>query len=481
MKINNIAGHIQSLLLSHICVSVLFLLLIFELGLAMEPTVIFVYACLSAGSYYMLLKNEWNTNRDLSLEIVYLVGCVFRFVLPTFVVSWMIFNESKILYFNNDVSDYAFPTIVWMNIFHVLLYTVFKLKSDNATLGGKLRDLFTRYDVFMFVTIVYLIAFPFRAFNSFLVFFDVSQSVRALLNNIGNLSIILLLFNCAYKYSHFRHVVLVLFCIVEFVYAGIFTFYKVYMIMPIVFYVIFWIVWRKNDNKKVLTKQFWVICIVSFILVNGLVFPFMGAKRIVAGYSVELDAGLNDYSMSDVFDYMLGNKGEEENETNTLMDRQDAVPVNTYFYKDVNGKNTYHSELLVKSILITIPRIIYPDKPYNNIGMMATEYVRTGVMNDKSNAPCYTYVGLVGGSYLWGGSVAVVLCALLVGFFVSAYNNFLLRNIRNPFSMIYYIMLLVTAMSAFEETPDGGIGKLLSFIPIVILIKVTSFLFFRNK
>ena len=66
MKIKNIAGNIQSLLLSHISVSVLFLLLIFELGLAMEPMVIFVYACLSASSYYILLKNEWETSRDLS-------------------------------------------------------------------------------------------------------------------------------------------------------------------------------------------------------------------------------------------------------------------------------------------------------------------------------------------------------------------------------------------------------------------------------
>ena len=261
MKIKNIAGNIQSLLLSHISVSVLFLLLIFELGLAMEPMVIFVYACLSASSYYILLKNEWETSRDLSLEIVYLVGCVFRFVIPSFVTSWMIFNDSKIIYINSDVSDYAFPTIVWMNIFHIIFYTIFKLKSNNISLGGQLRVLFEEYDVFLIVAAIYIISFPFRVVNNLLVFLDVSQSIMALLNNIGNLSIILLLFNCTYKYTRIRHFLFVLFCIAEFIYAGLFTFYKVYMIMPIVFYLLFWVVWHKNGNKKVITKPFLVLCI----------------------------------------------------------------------------------------------------------------------------------------------------------------------------------------------------------------------------
>ena len=171
MKIRNIAGNIQTLLLSHICVSVLFLLLIFELGLEMEPVAILIYACLSAGSYYMLLKNEWETSRDLSLEIVYLVGCVFRFVIPSFVTSWMIFNDSKIIYINCDVSDYAFPTIVWMNIFHIIFYTIFKLKSNNISLGGQLRVLFEEYDVFLIVAAIYIISFPFRVVNNLLVIY----------------------------------------------------------------------------------------------------------------------------------------------------------------------------------------------------------------------------------------------------------------------------------------------------------------------
>ena len=155
MKIRNIAGNIQTLLLSHLGVSLLFLLLIFWLGLEMEPMVILVYACLSAGSYYILLKNEWETSRYLSLEIVYLTGCVFRFVIPSFIVSRMIYNDSKIMYSDSDVSDYAFPVIVWMNIFHIIFYTIFKLKSGNISLGGRLREMFERYDVFLIVVVIY--------------------------------------------------------------------------------------------------------------------------------------------------------------------------------------------------------------------------------------------------------------------------------------------------------------------------------------
>ena len=480
MKANNLAGNIQPLLLSHFSVSVLFLLLVFMFDLAMEPTIIIVYACLSAGTYFILLKNEWESYRDLSLEILYLVGCVFRFVLPTFVTFWVILNGSKMLYFDSDVSDYAFPTIIWMNIFHIMFYTIFKLKSKNITIGSRLRMLFEKYDMYVIVAVIYVISLPFRAINNLLIFFDVSQYVMSLLNNVGNLSIILLLFNCAYNYTRFKHFLLILLCTTEFIFASLFTFYKTYMIMPILFYMFFWIIWHKTEKKKVLTGSFLILCISSFVLVNSFVFPFMDSKRIVSGFSVELNAGLNVYSMADVFNYMNSNK-EREEDTNTLLDRQDAVPVNAFFYKDVNCKNKYHPELLKKSVLIAIPRILYPDKPYNNVGMMVTEYARTGIMDDNSVSTSYTYTGLVGGSYLWGGPVGLLLCAILGGFFMSVYNNFLLRNITNPIAIMYYMLFLMAALSAFEETHDGGIGRLLSFIPIAILVKVTSFFLAHKK
>lgn len=251
--------------------------------------------------------------------------------------------------------------------------------------------------------------------------------------------------------------------------------------MPILFYVIFWIVWNKNERKKVITMPFFVLCLSSFILVNSFVFPYMDAKRIVSGFSVELNASTNNYSMADVFDHMKSARSRVEEQSNTLLDRQNAVPVNAFFYMDVNCKNKYHTEILKKSILVAIPRIIYPGKPYNNVGMMVTEYARTGMMFDDSVTTGYTYAGLVGGSYLWGGPVGLLLCAILGGFFISAYNNFLLRNIKNPLALLFYMLFLVMAMSAFEETHDGGIGRLVSFIPIAILVKVTSLIPARKK
>ena len=75
----------------------------------------------------------------------------------------------------------------------------------------------------------------------------------------------------------------------------------------------------------------------------------------------------------------------------------------------------------------------------------------------------------------------MVICAILIGYFMSLYNNFMLRNITNPLAIMYYMLFLVAAMSAFEETHDGGIGRLLSFIPIAILVKATSFFLARKK
>lgn len=481
MAIRNIAGNIQPLLLSHLIVSVLFLLIIVGLDLTMNPLLIFVYGCLSASLYFILLKREWEASRDLSVEIVYLAACFFRFIIPTFVTSWLIFNDIKILYLEDDVSDYSFPTIVWMNIFHVIFYTIFKLKSNNISIGSRMRVLFKKYDVFFIVAAIYIICTPLRAFNNLLIFLNVSQAVMSLFNNIGNLCLILLLFNCSYKYSPFRHFIFILLCATEFIYAGLFTFYKVNMIMPVLFYMAFWIVWHKSENKKVITKPFIVLCLSSFVLINSFVFPFMYAKRIVSGFSVEMDAGTNNYSMADVFDHMKSARSRADNNSSTLLDRQNAVPVNSFFYKDVNCKNQYHTEILKKSVLISIPRIIYPGKPYNNVGMMVTEYVRTGIMFDDCVSTSYTYAGLVGGSYLWGGPIGLLLCAILGGFFMSAYNNFLLRNIKNPLAILFYMSFLVMALAAFEETHDGGIGRLVSLIQITILVKITSLILMHKK
>lgn len=481
MKIQNIPVNIQSLILSHISISVVLLWIIFELDLFLEPVPILGYSILSFIVFTKLLKHEWSTNYDIGIEIVYLIGCFFRFVLPSFGFFYTVILHDKIEYFDSDVTEFAFPTIVWMNIMHIIMFTIFKIRSQGYSFGRILRDFLSKKDVFYWLVALYVILIPVRFYGVIFSVVQRTQFLENIIDNIVNAILIVLAFSAAFRFNHRRHVFLIFICAINFLLASILSFYKFNMLVPILTYIIFFILHQREERKPIITHKSIVLVLGVLTFVSVVVFPFMTAKRIVAGFTVETNSATVDYTLFDIVDVMYDADINEIVSSNTLFDRQDAVPVNAFYYQDVQKKNEYHPELLIKSVLISIPRIIYPDKPYNNIGMMATEYAQTGVINDKSVTSCYTYVGFLGGSYFWGGAWGSVICAVLSGFFLALYNIFLLRRIYNPIALLSYLVFLLTAISAFEETHDGGIGRLFSFIPVVILIKITSFFFSRNK
>lgn len=471
MSINSI--FILKKSIPHLFLSMCLLLLNNLFDISNNYVLLTIYSLSSLLLYCRFLRTEWGSCSLLNMEMLYLAGCMLRFVIPAFSVVYILYTNHKVEYIENDITDYLLPTIVWMNIFHIFFYVSFKSVSNRISFIEPLQKYVLRYNIFNFLILIYLLLLPLRALTTFTILKLLPSSITTIINGFGDIIILLMALISAFERNSRKTKKFFLVCFIEFIYAAVFTYYKTHMMMPLIYIMLYIIIKSRLSNSKLLTRgnliRFTIICgvVVYFI------FPFMTAKRIVSGYSLELNMATKHFTPTDIFEHF--NDYAEDDNSVGFFDRQDALPVNAFFYKDVCKNHTYHSELLRKNILISIPKLIYKDKPINDVGLMATEYVTRGAFDVSETNNCSTYVGLFGGAYFWGGIVAVLFCSFVCGLSYSFYHNFLIAHFHNPISLLFYLAFLMTAIQSFEETYDGGIGRIISYLPIVFLIIVSSF------
>jgi hypothetical protein len=209
----------------------------------------------------------------------------------------------------------------------------------------------------------------------------------------------------------------------------------------------------------------------------------MNEKRDRFGYDPYIGSATKEYSNMEILDDLFSGKikyTEEDNTSEQFINRMDAITTNAFFYKhaDAFEKCIYH--FIKSTVLLSIPKVIYPDKPLNDIGLMATSLANSGTLNPV-NETSYTYIGFFASSYMIGGIVAVIIMCLLNGLIYAKIYGFVLNNILNPFALLLLLRILLEAFTAYEETTTGGIGSWISYLMILLLIVMTNFIFKNIK
>jgi hypothetical protein len=256
--------------------------------------------------------------------------------------------------------------------------------------------------------------------------------------------------------------------------AGIFGgFYKGGIISPLFFVAIYFYLRNKQLDKSIFSMNLIAISVVTVFFLFSFVYPFMNEKRYRSGYDPFLGGATKDYSNMEIIEDVLAGdiKYDEDNEvSDQFVNRVDAIATNSFFYKNIDkyGKHIY--DFIEKSLLISIPKILYPDKPLNDVGMMATALAAAGNINTMHESS-YTFVGFFASMYMLGGVLGVFVLCLLNGIIIAKYYNFALDNILNPFSLLLLLVLLFSALSAYEETTTAGIASWIwnSYYIIIIL------------
>ncbi|MDR2146382.1 MAG: hypothetical protein LBE91_07995 [Tannerella sp.] len=453
----------------HLAVCTVGLILVNGLDLQTNFRLMQIFSFWSILIYLKLLQIEIKYSKGLTLVLFYLIGCLMRVGMGGLSISIGGINNEGIFYLLNDVTDAVFPTSIWMNISYMLFLASFTYFTGNRNTNIDLYVYIKKYDTFSIAIFLYILSYLLKIFPVF----TFMNTLNQILGELSRVSLLLLTFTCVYKRKPLYSIVFILTVIAE-IMAGIFGgFYKGGIISPLFFVAIYFYLRNKQLDKSIFSMNLIAISVVTVFFLFSFVYPFMNEKRYRSGYDPFLGGATKDYSNMEIIEDVLAGdiKYDEDNEvSDQFVNRVDAIATNSFFYKNIDkyGKHIY--DFIEKSLLISIPKILYPDKPLNDVGMMATALAAAGNINTMHESS-YTFVGFFASMYMLGGVLGVFVLCLLNGIIIAKYYNFALDNILNPFSLLLLLVLLFSALSAYEETTTAGIASWIwnSYYIIIIL------------
>ena len=297
--------------------------------------------------------------------------------------------------------------------------------------------------------------------------------VDSLFGELATLAIVLQVFNTALLYSKGKRNILVFFVLTEMARAVLFDFYKSAIMVPFILFILYSFMHSKHDKIKFFNKKNVLLATVFFALINFVVYPFMNIKRVEAGFSATVGGGIatSEYSNFEILNRVISGDYVSD-ERNQTFERFNAIPANAYFYKESVTKNMHTTDVLKNNFELLVPKFLNPNKHGSQAGLMAYAYAQYGSFSYYSDSLSNNYIGQFASSYLIGGILAVIICAILNGVIFGIYNNFMMRNITNVFAMYCLARLFMSALFSIEEIHDGGglrIGMMLVYMIIVVI------------
>lgn len=460
----------------HLLLSFVLLLLVNAFGLRECYGMLLIYMFWSAFVYGQMLFWEIKGYKGLSILPFYLVGCIFRVVVGGVQMAVDALNGERIWYFvgRDEITDYIFPTVLWMNIAYMIFLLVVLKKFRMRLSAGTVLLLLNRYNLRSIAIICFVLSIVYKLFLGDLVF---PSFVSSIVVNMDKFALLIYALNCAYNRgaSKMQFNVFITLIVVDCWVAMFYGFFKSGIIMPIFFFYIYYFLKCKERGVPIYSLKSVVLLCLLFIFVSSFVYPFMNIKRVESGFSAQLGTNTKSYSNLDILQRVLnGDVPKESSDSNQGFNRMNAIPPNAYFYKDVNVHDKYIHQIFLRSIEIMIPRFLYPNKPNNDVGLLATAYVNTGNTANAKYESSFTYIGFFASSYIIGGGVMVILFCCINGLLLSMYVRFIFINISNPIALLYLYFLLFQALTAFEETHNGLLPGIVGFVSSYVLILITN-------
>jgi hypothetical protein len=206
----------------------------------------------------------------------------------------------------------------------------------------------------------------------------------------------------------------------------------------------------------------------------------MSTKRVEANFQAQTNRAMETYSNKDIIEDVIKGEVQMDDNSNT-MDRLDVVSPNSFFYGDIDKNKQHHWDLVEANMKLMIPRFLNPDKEDNNTGLKAYSYALTGSFNNYSFYNCYIFVGLFASAFFAGGWIFAVFMAIVNGIIFAKYSDYIIKNISNLFALLFFFLLTMNVLLAFEEVHDGGIMRDIGYIINAIIVFCTNFFLKKSK
>ena len=460
----------------NLLVSALTLLLIYQLGLREVYLLMFLYSFSSLVVFGLLALEELKNFRGLNMNLLVLMGCFMRFVLPSITKAWGAMNGEEYAFLRpeNVINDYMFPTVVWMNIYYSLFYWCFVRFESKYTIEDGIKPLFNRFNLSLVSVPLFIVGIAYNIVSSFVPAGIIPDFINTIFGQLATMAILIQMFNALFHPSKFNKLLFGFFIVVSIWQTTVYGFYKGAIMMNFVYYLLYYFLKCKYNHQRVITPKLIIAGILLFLTIDLIIYPFMTTKRVVAGWDISTGMASNSYSNVDILLDVLQGRSLSEKGDNTAAGRLDAVEANSFFYKECQVKGLRTMKLAKSNAELLVPRFINPNKHDSEAGLMVYAYATTGSFDNYDTALSNNYIGQFASAYLMGGVFLSILLALANGWFIMFYYNYLLKHINNIIAIILLVPLLLSAIYAFEEIHDGGVLRTGYNIVMMLVLAIVT-------
>ena len=452
----------------HLCVSALLYFLVWVLGLGNSFELMLIYGIMSFCLTSVLLKSELRIE-GFSLTVLFLAGSYLRLIIPTITDALMAVDGEK-FQFKYDFTDAIFPCALAMNMYYMmflLLMTYFSktnrvLEFDLTSLLGKKHLLLTTLLLF--------------AWGVFYTLFSESFSIGFLgmfVDGFCPMALVMLAFVSAYNKEKKYTYTFLLLTVIEVLRTVIWGFYKGAIIQPIFILGIYYFLYCRYNGKSVVTLKSVIYLVVALVFMIGFVYPFMNAKRYAAGWD-PTNGVTQDIDIKDIVITVFENKDKlaDNEQSEALLSRFDAIPTNAYFYKLVQ-KEGINPIVLFASVRQFWPRWLgrsTEDDVLLKPGYVVNSYLEYGALR-KIDRLSSAYIGSFGSGYFWGWWIGAFIVCMFNAYVVSWLLKFCTSHSRYYLSMLVITSIIMQAFQCFEEVHSGGLSRALIWFIYVIVLK----------
>lgn len=467
----------------NLIISVILMMIVWGFNQTNNFGLMMAYSIWGLYVYLSLLISELRY-RGLNILLLYLIGTITRLAYPAFEMSMDGLAGARFS-FLHDYTEYVFPTAIAMNIWHMIFIIAMTFFSKNKVLAFDITSLLKKKNILTFIVVIYIIGIVVRIFPQ-LIFF--SDTIRLFIGYFPQLTLLLIAVYCAYNDDKKAFTLMIVILIIEEYNAIFYGFTKHAIVFNLLFIILYFFLRQRNKGKKVITPKFILVLslVISFVIL--FVFPFMNAKRILSSWDPLTNKTYSNYSNIDIIQdvitgeamkfYRQTNRGNSA--TEGLLNRSNFIPYNAYFYRssDKEGRNQI---LLKGTMTYLLPRILRGGKAHDvklNYHLLTTAYINTGTWNIYSLPySSGTPTGSFGGAYLWGGWIAVILVCILNAFVITKVLMYSISYQKNLLSIVLIMMILISFLSSFEETHDGGVARNVTYLVYAFLVYISSMIF----
>ena len=439
----------------HFLGSLILYLLVSLFGLGDDYGLFLAYSIVTIVVFSILFLSEARFN-GLSLLLLFLLAAFMRLVIPAYEMSIELLDGEKFSY-ARDYSTFVFPAVLGMNVYYTLFILLLTRFSKDKYLSFRFEELTNIKHMRLFAIIIFIIG----AISTIIEAFPILDSLRGHFSQLMLVSLILLAFYCAYKDDKGTLRLFYILISLNVIIALFFGFYKSKIILPIATYVLYYYLYCRRNQKHLINVKFIGLVIFLALFLFGFVYPFMTLKRVETQWDPDTNEVVAQYSNIDFIQRVL--KGEtnfqeetREERTSAIADRQNAIPVNSFFYMSAYERG-FNTRLLKEALTLSLPRWLGGSgKETIGQGYLAEAYLFSESFN-IAGVSSNSYVGVFASSYFWGGWFAVFLMCMFNAWFISFLFEFSQKNVKNIFALIILLSILLSSVACFEEVHDGGI------------------------